>query len=241
MNKLILCEGKTDAILLSYYLEKTCGWLHRKVLKSLEIKADERKNESAYWYSKGEDNLLICGVGGKDNFHHFFRQKILPAMIDSSAFSKIAVVTDRDDRTVAEIEKSLQTMLHPIVDHIKNKEWTTNHYLNSFSQEVAVEFLLLIIPVEKEGALETLLLDTISENEYDRQIVERSVAYVEDIQPLAERYIHKARLKLKACLGVTWAIQSPEKVFSFIDEQIRSVQWEESEILAQCFLELKDI
>jgi len=26
MNKLILCEGKTDAILLSYYLGKTAGW-----------------------------------------------------------------------------------------------------------------------------------------------------------------------------------------------------------------------
>lgn len=241
MNKLILCEGKTDAILLSYYLEKTCGWMHRKALKSLEIKADERKNESAYWYSKGEDNLLICGVGGKDNFHQFFQQKVQPAMIASSAFSKIAVVTDRDDRTVAAIKKSLRTALHPIVDHIKNNEWITNHYQNSFSQEMAVDFLLLIIPIEKEGALETLLLDSISENEYDKQIVQRSVAYVEDIQPLADRYIHKPRLKLKACLGVTWAIQSPEKVFSFIDEQIRSVKWEESEILAQCFQELKNI
>ena len=26
MNKLILCEGATDAILLSYYLERTAGW-----------------------------------------------------------------------------------------------------------------------------------------------------------------------------------------------------------------------
>lgn len=26
MNNLILCEGETDAILLSYYLQRTCGW-----------------------------------------------------------------------------------------------------------------------------------------------------------------------------------------------------------------------
>lgn len=241
MNRLILCEGKTDAVLLSYYLEKTCGWMHRKALKSLDIKADERKNESAYWYSKGEENLLICGVGGKDNFDHFFKQKIQAAMINSSAFSKIAVVTDRDKRTVAEIRQTIENVLQPIVSHVKNNEWTTNYYQNSFLQETEVDFLLLIIPEEKEGALETLLLDTISENEYDKQIVERSVAYVEEIQPLADKYIHKPRLKLKACLGVTWAIQSPEKVFSFIDEQIRSVKWEESKILAQCFQKLKDI
>ena len=26
MNKIILCEGETDAILLSYYLGKVAGW-----------------------------------------------------------------------------------------------------------------------------------------------------------------------------------------------------------------------
>ena len=26
MNKIILCEGETDAILLSYYLDKVAGW-----------------------------------------------------------------------------------------------------------------------------------------------------------------------------------------------------------------------
>ncbi len=30
MNKLILCEGETDAILLSYYLGRTCGWRYVK-------------------------------------------------------------------------------------------------------------------------------------------------------------------------------------------------------------------
>ena len=29
MNKLILCEGKSDAIFLSYYLSCVCGWTHK--------------------------------------------------------------------------------------------------------------------------------------------------------------------------------------------------------------------
>ncbi len=42
MNKLILCEGATDAILLSYYLEKTAGWTFcRKPPKDLQIKSVE--------------------------------------------------------------------------------------------------------------------------------------------------------------------------------------------------------
>ena len=30
MNNLILCEGETDAILLSYYLQRTRGWSFTK-------------------------------------------------------------------------------------------------------------------------------------------------------------------------------------------------------------------
>lgn len=86
-----------------------------------------------------------------------------------------------------------------------------------------------------------MLLDAISEKEYDGIIVKRCIEYLHDIQPIAERYITKRRLKLKACLGVIWAIQSPEKVFSFIDTQIRLVKWEESDLLKICFRSLRAI
>lgn len=95
-----------------------------------------------------------------------------------------------------------------------------------------------MIPLEQQGALETVLLKAISEDPYDQEIVERSTTFVEEIVPYADRYIGKARLKLKARLGVTWAIQSPGKEFTFIDQQIRSVPWERSDILAQCFSQL---
>lgn len=241
MNTLILCEGKTDAILLSYYLEKTCRWTHRNAPKSLDIKADEIKGESAYWYHKEDESLLICGVGGKDNFGSFFKEKILPAMVDTSAFSKIAVVTDRDDQEEQSILDSFCASLHPVITNITSDDWVTNIYENSFKQNASVDFLLVVIPADKEGALETLLLEAISEKEYDKAIVKRSIAYVDEIQPVATEYLHKKRLKLKACLGVTWAIQYPEKIFSFINEQIRSVKWEESQVLDQCFQQLKNI
>ncbi|MBQ2986562.1 MAG: hypothetical protein IJE23_03670 [Tyzzerella sp.] len=72
MNKLILCEGETDAILLSYYLGKIAGWKYcEKAPKNIDIKK-HNDNESVNWYKKGKDYLLICGVGGKDNFGRFF-------------------------------------------------------------------------------------------------------------------------------------------------------------------------
>ena len=48
MNRLILCEGKTDAILLGYYLMKTDGWeLERTPPSGLDIKAREQNENAA--------------------------------------------------------------------------------------------------------------------------------------------------------------------------------------------------
>lgn len=238
MNKLILCEGKTDAILLSYYLEKTCGWAYCKAPKGFTIRVDEKHGESACWYRRENEYLLICGVGGKNNFKNFFREKIKASVIDANAFSKIAVVTDRDEDSEHTILEKLLEDFNPIVSQIHNQQWVTNYYENSFKQQSCIDFLLVIIPPDKEGALESLLLEAISENVEDKALVERNIAYIEEIQPIAVRYISKKRLKLKACLGVTWAIQYPEKLFSYIDEQITSVSWENSQVLSTCFAQL---
>ena len=94
MNKLILCEGKTDAILLSYYLGKTAGWKFVKKGPSGLAIQQPNDNESISWYNKDDDYLLICGVGGKDNFGNFFDERIRIPLVTTNAFEKIAIITD---------------------------------------------------------------------------------------------------------------------------------------------------
>lgn len=83
--------------------------------------------------------------------------------------------------------------------------------------------------------------DTISENPYDRNIVNMADAFLKQMRVAASKYISSDRLQLKAHLGVTWAVQYPEKVFSLIDQQIKSVHWEDSQVLRDCFAELERI
>ena len=239
MNKLILCEGKTDAILLSYYLGCVQQWIPcMRGPKNFRISVDEKSGESAYWYQRGEDHLLICGVGGKDKFGGFFADKIQAAILDAQVFSKVALVTDRDDRQEEDITAEVCRIFAPAITQAKQNHWVENAYQDGFGQKQTLSFLLLIIPTIQQGALESLLLEAISEDPYDREIVTRSTAFVEEIGPYAERYIGQTGLKLKARLGVTWAIQSPGKEFHFIDEQIRAVRWERSDVLAKCFSQL---
>ena len=242
MNKLILCEGKTDAILLSYYLIHKCGWQYsNKSPKGLGIKEDKESGESVSWYQKDGDYLLICAVGSKNRFKQFFDEKIRPPLETSGAFSRIALIIDRDEEQVEEVEASIRRDLPFVAAKAKNDQWVQHSYLDSYKEEKYVDFLLLAVPHKQQGAMETLLLDAISEDEYDGNIAEKSRLFVDNIAPEAKRYIGKRRLILKAYLGVTWAIQSPQKVFDFIDEQLRMVKWEKSKVLEQCFAHVCEI
>ena len=120
-------------------------------------------------------------------------------------------------------------------DFSRNLIWKTRY---AYGKKQVVDGLLVVIPKEHEGALETVMLDSISENSYDAVIVDKVAAFVKEMRTIASKYISSDRKELKARLGVTWAIQYPEKVFKLINEQIKSVAWEDSEVLKSCFGEL---
>lgn len=234
MNRVILCEGKTDAILLSYYLGKTAGWKHTAPPKDLAMKA-RQKNENVDWYKKGTEHLMICAVGGKDNFANFFNRDIRRAILSINAFSRVVIVTDRDDRSVEEITQGVSEAFAPFFHSVQNHEWRCNPYTDQFDMEQSLESLLLVIPKEQQGALETVMLAAISEDPYDKNIVDRCESFVHDIRPEAAKYISTDRLQLKAHLSTVWAVQSPDKAFDFISEQIEAVAWEEYATLRDCF------
>lgn len=245
MTRILLCEGETDLILISYYLEKTKGWKYTGNPKGLRLNFTEQDNKAACNYRNDSgDELLICAVGGKDNFGNFFNENLNKPIMRSTAGEtdyRIALVTDRDDIIIQDIELSISEQLSPIVDNIENNVWKTNKINADLGAKVTIEFLLLVIPKENTGALETMLMEALSEDEYDANIIEKCGNFITDIKPDADRYIHENRLQLKAQLGVAFSIFNPEKTFSLFKERLVSVKWEDSPILAKCFEKLVEI
>lgn len=66
MRNVILCEGKTDAVLISYFL-KTFGWEPKK--SGARIAANTAANEETYWYARDgrTPSLTIHACGGYTN------------------------------------------------------------------------------------------------------------------------------------------------------------------------------
>lgn len=244
MIRMILCEGKTDAVLLSYYLGRTKGWEHDKKPEHFKLKFPAADNRFVGHYKNGTEKLAICAVGGKDNFINFYREYVEGYIKNSESSDlnyKLAIVVDRDERTTKEIEQYLSDHLKPCVDRITDGAWTGNSFVNSFGQEAAIEKLCVIVPRESQGALETLLMDALSEDVYKKNLIGKSQTFVDEIALEAAEIISTERLRLKAKLGVSLAVLYPEKVFSLIDEQLKSISWENSEILAKTFKTLIEI
>lgn len=244
MKKIILCEGSTDTAFLGYYMSKVFGWkyvsVNDKDLTSVGI-TNRKSNESMKWYKKENDFLAICGVGGKDNFKKFFEVQLKEMITLTGDFDKIAVVTDRDDKSIKSIEEALDLTYENMDIRFRENEWLLNSYIDGYSQKKRMDSLLLVIPREEEGALETLMLKAISEDEYDKNIVEGAREFIDGIKPKADKYLRNKGLETKACLGVTWAVQYPENQFKYFREKIVSVPWEKYDNLKKSFGKLGDL
>lgn len=244
MNSIILCEGTTDAILLSYYLIKINGWSHAKKgpKEYANIKIDN--NQELNWYKKSEHFLAIWGVGGKDRFQDVIDNYLLQMIMnypESIRFKKIAIITDKDDNDIERLEKLQASWFGNNITEIKNNSWVRNTWKNEFGNNIETDILSIIIPTDKQGALETVLLDSISEDKYDEYIVKECGQFVKEIRPKASNYISSNRLELKAHLATTFSVISPERVFTTLNELINKTEWEKSDTLKECFSPLNDI
>lgn len=243
MMRIILCEGETDAILIGYYLCNTVGWEFNKKPKQFKLQFSPQDNKCFLPYRKGREELFICAVGGKDNFKNFFETYLYDAIWHShnaeTEFS-ISIVTDRDNLSVEEVEDSIREQFS-LIKRLKNNSWEKTEFENTLGEYSIINSLLITIPKDKEGALENLLMDALSENTYDATLVEACKQFVVDADDKINKYVSSDRLKIKAQLGVVLSVMNPDRAFNLFVEYINSVPWETSQILRECFGKLLEI
>lgn len=128
-------RGRTDAILLSYYLGKVYGWDYSKRAPKEYSAIEAEPNQEIKWYKKDADNLVIFGVGGKDNFKN------------------VVIVADKDLNDVPAIETLHTELLSPYAGRVVNSEWSENEFTDKFGNVHSVRTLSIIIPEDKQGAL----------------------------------------------------------------------------------------
>ena len=243
MNSIIICEGSTDSILLQYFLRKAYGWEDTKERIPLSNKFKTFRK-----LKKEEKTLCIGGCGGvsqiKDKFDNILELNSFAA--NGEEYDKIIILTDRDEVDTeadfcAEISRILAERNVYAGQTIKNDEWVHCKMKNGQGKEISVDLLLLVIPFEQTGAMETFLLDAIAKaDDYDNDIIKQGNAFVDSVDP-DKRYLSKRRYITKAKFDVYFSVRTAAEQFVERQNLLKSVPWEKYLLIQDSFRKFADL
>lgn len=243
MKSMLICEGSTDSVLIQYFMRNTYQWEDTR--ESFLI---SKKFKTFRVLKKEERLLCIGGSGGAsrilEKFGYMLELNSLAA--DEEEYNKIVILTDRDEvDTEAEFCTKIRDMMSErhvqTQQEIKNNEWIHCHMQNGQKKEITVDILLLVIPFEETGAMETFLLKAIAENDpYDAQLICQSNQFVESVDP-KKRYLNKRRYITKAKFDVFFSIRTAAEQFVERQNILRSVPWEKYQKIQECFKKFADL
>lgn len=245
MKSIILCEGSTDYVLLQYFMRKVHGW--EDIGKTGE-KSIGKNIKRTRTMEKSGNKLSIGSCGGSSNilpgFGYIVEYNNISA--ESEAYDKIVILTDRDEiNTEAEfsgkVEKILSNRDVKYSEGVCHNKWITCTYKNGYGKEYQFELLMLVIPFEETGAMETFLLNAISKNDsYDAKIINDSNLFVDNIDT-EKRYLTKRRYITKAKFDVYFSVRTAAEQFVERQNILRNVDWENYATLQKNFEKLGDL
>ena len=228
IEAMILCEGETDQILLGLYLEGTSNYSY-----FANHEYDKMfSSKSINWYKDNEKRIIGIWDNGGNQFDTAlnsicFREKSFEHIINH-----IVVVTDYDDENAmtersqgvyGTVFEGLGVDKGKIPSRICNV-WHTVFFDNPFGSH-CIKLCYLLVPLDKVGALETFMLDSMTENNPEQStVIEQARTFIENLK--TDVYLTHRRDKTKALLGVSLSIFNPERIFRIMNEILKSVSWD---------------
>lgn len=244
MNGIILCEGSTDFVLLQYFMRKVHGWSDA----ANQSKILEKQVKRSRTLEKGEAHLNIAGCGGVS--------KLLPVLgtvlernrlsAGMEAYDRIVVITDRDEVETEEIfTGKISEILNERDFHgreaLRHGQWAKYSYMNGQGKEKFAFLLLLVIPFEETGAMETFLLNAISDSDsYDADIIRKGGLFVEQIDS-EKKYLTKRRYITKAKFDIYFSIRTAAEQFVERQNIIKNIPWEKYVLIQESFQQLGEL
>jgi hypothetical protein len=250
MKRIILCEGKTDAILISYFLQQFNWSYTKKPVINLPV---DKNNEVLNWYihrEKPNQELAIWGVGGLEQIPIKLGQVIQRTRREINPinrFSRLVIFFDSDTRNDTECLKLIKSWVAEsslsLVSDLQIGKWleaTTEMTFKTPPESYPVSLLAIVLPPASQGNLEIFLLDCLHKhsNEY-RQLVEEARQFIDRLSN--QPYLEKQRLRDKAQLGAVLSVMSPDWVFSELDQRLTLIPWEKLQLVYDVYKKLESL
>lgn len=231
MIELILVEGVSDVQLISYYLQNVYGWKHEKSNNLRIVPIDEHEHIESL--SKDGNQLVLCGVGGNGKFAHFIEQHRINSMLVERDISSIMVVTDRDKERIPKIRRIINNFFENI--KFKVGEWNDNEVRDSFGQKKHIDAYLLIIPCDKEGALEAVIIDALKDISEEKELIQEVIPFIDSLKTTFVPDLKEINKANKATVGTFFSVRYPKQAMRSFVSFVSKIDWSKSESLKELF------
>ena len=251
MKRIVICEGKTDAILVGYFLIKVYGWQFTRGDKLPALPFD-KKNESLCWYSqpnRGGSELAVWGAGGITRVSEKLATAVNRTKADPIAdtrFERFVILIDRDARSTDEARALVQGWCAAAGIALEGDlvlgDWAAASIQleKKPPQAHPIRVLPIVLPPTQEGCLEVFLAEALrTVGDADKNIVDSCRELVSKIPD--EPYLVEQRFRPKATVGAALSIMSPDWVFGDLDEKLTAIAWEEIQQASAAYSRLADL
>ena len=127
---------------------------------------------------------------------------------------------------------------------LENNTWNNSTYTNDIFDTSRIELLSLIIPFEDTGAIETFLLNALcieseksDPEKVDKEIINQCSHFIDTID-CKGKYLKHRREKTKAKFDTAFVVMTPAEAFNQRQTLLRSIPWEQYEIIQTSFKQL---
>ena len=238
MRSVILCEGSTDFVLLQHFMRRTYQWEY-KSNKQINI-AGQSARECTL--QKDDNTVSIIGCGGCNRLIPCLNYELMLNSVSAlgEAYDKIVIITDRDEVLTEQefseqIEYQIKVYNGKYSGLITNNEWMEFSFINGYGDELKTKLLMLVIPFEETGAMETFLLNAIAEqDEYDKYIINQCNAFVDNVDN-QRKYLNKRRYITKAKFDVYFSVRTSAEQVNERRNIIKNVSWVKYPLIQKSF------
>lgn len=237
MIELMLVEGVSDVQLISYYLQNVYGWKHEKK-NDLRLEPLDG-HDHIESLSKGENQLILCGVGGNGRFAHFIEKHRINSIIIEREISSVMVVTDRDEDSISKIRRRINDLFENI--SYRAGEWINNEIKDSFGQPKQIDTYLLIVPMDKKGALENVIIDALRDIPEEKALIEEVIGFIDSLKEEVVPELSRINSANKATVGTFFSVRDPKHAMRSFATYVSKIDWSKSESLNEMFLSFMDL
>ena len=160
-------------------------------------------------------------------------QHRINSMIIERDIDSLMVVIDRDEDSIGKIVRRIKGVLKGIT--IKAGEWTENNINDSFGQLKCMDTYLLIVPADKAGALENVIIDALKDIPEENALIQEVIKFIESLKAEIVPELEQVNKADEATVGTFFSVRNPKNAMRSFGAFISKIDWSKSDSLNELF------